>query len=238
MRSNPATTEMAPVNDDAAILDKLLRTRFSCRAYRDEPVPRATIEAALAMAQATPSWCNTQPWQLAIVSGDALRRLTTDLVTAASGATPAGTSDFPFPAAYVGDYRDRRKVCGVQLYQSLGIARDDRARAREQTLENFRCFGAPHVAIVTTDAELGFYGGVDCGLYLMSFMLALRAHGVDSIAQAALASHPDTLRRHIALDPSRRIVCGVSFGFGDLAHPVNGYRTARAPLDRVVSWSE
>lgn len=76
--------------------------------------------------------------------------------------------------------------------------------------KNFRCFGAPHVAIVTTDAELGFYGGVDCGLYLMSFMLALRAHGVDSIAQAALASHPDTLRRHIALDPSRRIVCGVA----------------------------
>lgn len=238
MHSNHATTEMAPASDEAAVLDGLLRTRFSCRAYRDEPVPRATIEAALAMAQSTPSWCNTQPWQLAIVSGDALRRLTTDLVAAASGETSSESPDFPFPAAYVGDYRERRKVCGVQLYQSLGIARDDRARAREQTLENFRCFGAPHLAIVTTDAELGFYGGVDCGLYLMSFMLALRAHGVDSIAQAALASHPDTLRRHVSLDPSRRIVCGVSFGIGDLAHPVNSYRTGRAPLDQVVSWSE
>lgn len=238
MPSSPASTEMATVTDAAGALDGLLRTRFSCRAYRPAPVPRATIEAALATAQATPSWCNTQPWQLAIVSGDALRRLTADLVAAASGGTTGETPDFPFPAGYVGEYRERRKVCGVQLYQSLGIARDDRARAREQSLENFRCFGAPHVAIVSTDADLGFYGGVDCGLWLMSFMLALRARGVDSIAQAALASHPDTIRRHVALDPSRRIVCGVSFGFGDLVHPVNGYRTERATLDRFATFLE
>ena len=88
MHSNPATTEMVPANEEAAVLDSLLRTRFSCRAYRPEPVSRATIEAALSMAQSTPSWCNTQPWQLAIVSGDALRRLTTDLVAAASGEMP------------------------------------------------------------------------------------------------------------------------------------------------------
>lgn len=221
----------------AVVLDDLLSTRFSCRAYRPEAVPRAVIEAALGTALRTPSWCNTQPWQIDVLSGAALQAFTSDFHAAVAADAPPG-SDFPFPAAYVGDYRERRKVCGVQLYQALGIGRDDRTRAREQSLENYRCFGAPHAAIVTTDASLGFYGGVDCGLFLMSFLLALQAQGVDSIPQAALASHPDIVRRHIPLADDRRIVFGISFGYGDHAQPVNGYRTARVGLGEAVRFLE
>jgi nitroreductase len=227
------TRESSP----AAVLDDLLRTRFSCRAYRPDAVPRAVIEAALATALRTPSWCNTQPWQIDILSGAALQAFTTDLYAALAADVPA-TADFPFPAAYVGAYRERRKVCGVQLYQALGIGRDDRTRAREQSLENYRCFGAPHAAIVTSDASLGFYGGVDCGLFLMSFLLALQAHGVDSVPQAALASHPDIVRRHIPIADDRRVVFGVSFGYGDHAQPVNGYRTDRVGLGEAVRFLE
>ena len=48
-------------------------------------------------------------------------------------------------------------------------------------------FGAPHVAIVTSDEALGVYGAVDCGAYVSNFMLAAHSLGVGSIAQAALA---------------------------------------------------
>jgi len=223
--------------DAAAVLDNLLGTRFSCRAYRPDAVPRAVIESALGTALRTPSWCNTQPWQIEVLSGAALDAFTTDLYGALSTDAPA-CPDFPFPSAYLGDYRERRKVCGVQLYQALGIGRDDRARAREQSLENYRCFGAPHVALVSTDAALGFYGGVDCGLFLMSFLLALQAQGVDSIPQAALASHADVVRRHVPLAADRRMVFGVSFGYGDHAQPVNGYRTTRVGLAEAVRFQE
>ncbi len=55
-------------------------------------------------------------------------------------------------------------MCAVQLYQAVGIGREDKASAARQSLENFRFFGAPHVALITTDDELGVYGVVDCGL--------------------------------------------------------------------------
>ena len=227
-RENPAP---------AAVLDELLRQRFSCRAYRPDPVPRPVIEAALATALRTPSWCNTQPWEVAVLSGARLHALTQDLYQAVAGGVPAAPQ-YPFPESYVGEYRERRKVCGVQLYQALGIGREDRERAREQSLENYRCFGAPHLALVSGDASLGFYGGVDCGLFLMSFLTALRSHGVDSIAQAALASHPDVVRRHVTFGPERRLLFGVAFGYGDLAHPVNAYRTARVGLADAVRFLE
>jgi len=42
----------------------------------------------------------------------------------------------------------------------------DREASKRQTLENFRMFGAPHVAIITTERKLGTYGVLDCGLQI------------------------------------------------------------------------
>lgn len=219
---------MTSVND-------ALRTRFSCRRFMQKPVPRETIESILTTAQLTPSWCNTQPWQIILLSGDETGRLRKILFAHAKSGAPSNP-DFAFPPRYEGVYRDRRKVCGVQLYQSLGIGKENRAAADEQALENFRFFEAPHVLFITTPKSLGVYGAIDCGLYISSFILTAREHGVDTIPQAALASYPDLLREHFQLPAERKFVCGIAFGYGDAAHPINSYRTERADIADVVDW--
>ncbi len=218
-------------------VEDALRSRYSCRRFLARPVPRATIERVLRTAQMTPSWCNTQPWQIILLSGERADRLREKLYAHAKSGASAN-SNFAFPPRYEGIYRDRRKVCGVQLYQSLGISKEDRAGAAEQALENFSFFGAPHLMLITTPENLGVYGAIDCGLYVSSFMLAAREQGIDSIAQAALASYPDVLREHFGLREERKFVCGLSFGYGDKDHPVNGYRTERAELGDVVDWRD
>ncbi len=218
-------------------LEQAIRARYSARRFLAKQVPRATIERILDIAQRSPSWCNTQPWKLTLLGGAALERFRASLYDhARSGATP--NPDFPFPEAYLGIYRERRKVCGVQLYESLGIGKDDKAAAREQTLENFRMFGAPHVLIITTDEALGIYGAIDCGLYVGTFLYAAKSLGVDSIAQAALASYPDYLRKFFGLAPERKMVCGISFGYADTQHAINSYRTQRAPVSEAVTFLE
>jgi nitroreductase len=133
-------------------------------------------------------------------------------------------------------YQSRRRACGLQLYDSVGVVHGDRQASVRQTLENFRLFGAPHVAIVTTPEALGVYGMVDCGAYVSNFVLAARSLGVATIAQAALASFPDVVRAHFGLPEERRVVCGISFGYADDEHPVNRYRTDRAAIDDAVTW--
>src|SRR5262249_46981295 len=213
--------------------EQVVNSRYSVRMFRPEPVPDETIRRILLLAQKTPSWCNSQPWQLAITRGEGTERLRGRLYEPARAGGPP-TPDFPYPTAYLGVYRERRKVCGVQLYQSLGIGRDDKAAAAEQSLENFRFFGAPHVAIVTTAEALGAYGMLDCGLYVQTFMLAARNLGVDSIAQAALASYPQLLRELLGLPDDRKVVCGVSFGYADAGHRIHSYRTERAAPQEVA----
>jgi nitroreductase len=212
-----------------------LSNRYSCRRFKQDAVPIDLIHKILTAAQKTPSWCNTQPWGVHVVSGKALQALSEKLEKqAASGATP--NPDFSFPERYEGDYRDRRKVCGLQLYKSVGIEKGDAERTRDQALENFRFFAAPHVMFLTAPSELGVYGAVDCGLYVSSFMLVANELGIATIAQAALASYPDVVREALNIGKERHLVCGISFGFEDTTHPINGYRTERESIASVVKF--
>lgn len=221
--------------NNPASLEELLDGRYSCRGFLPEPVPRDTVEQILRIAQRTPSWCNTQPWQVAITSGAATERFRAAML-AAGDREPS--PDFAWPAKYQGVYQERRRECGFALYESVGVVLGDRAASARQALENFRLFGAPHVAIVTTDASLGVYGAIDCGGWVGNFLLAARRVGVASIAQAALSSWPGVVREQLGLPDDRLVLCGISFGFEDLSHPANKFRTTRAPLESVVQWRD
>lgn len=220
--------------EDHQRLDRLLAQRSSCRAFLPTPVPEATIRKVLKTAQRTASWCNAQPWRVVVTSGDATDRFRRAYAEAAL-ATPANP-DFAFPAEYLGVYLERRRECGLQLYSSLGIGRGDRDAARSQAMRNYEFFGAPHVAMITCEAHLGVYAAVDCGAYVANFLSAATSLGMGCIAQAALASHPDAVRRHFGLPESQLVVCGISFGYADSGHPANSFRTPRAELDDVVIW--
>jgi nitroreductase len=225
---------LSMAQNPGAVLDQLLRERHSCRAFLDRQVPREVLDSILATAQRTSSWCNSQAWKVTIASGPAADRFRTAMVEAArSGKTG---SDFPFPAEYTGDYLARRRECGFQLYNAVGVERGDKEGYARQTLENFRLFGAPHVAILTSDPGLGVYGAVDVGGYVQVLLLAMQAHGVAAIPQAALAGHSALVKSLLGIPAERQVVCGISFGYEDTAHPANSYRTTRASLDDVVTW--
>jgi nitroreductase len=218
------------------LLEDLLTQRHSCRAFRPDPVPRPVIERVLQAAGRTASWCNAQPWHAHIVSGEALERLRSSLMDrATTGASP--TPELDWPKAYTSVYRDRRRACGWQLYEAVGVVQGDREGSARQGLENFRLFGAPHLALVTSPAFLGTHGVMDCGAWVSTFLLAATAHGLGTIAQAAVASWPDILRTHLGLPQDHRVVCGISFGYEDMSHPANGFRTTRAPLSETVTWA-
>jgi nitroreductase len=225
----------SPAGSPAEVLDTLLAQRHSCRAFLPEPVDRGTIGSVFRTAQRAASWCNSQAWQVSVASGAATERLRTRLVDAVTNRTEGG-SDFPFPAEYTGVYQERRRECGFQLYNAVGVERGDKAGYARQGLENFRLFGAPHVAVLTSDPGLGVYGAVDVGGYVNVLLLSMQAHGVAAIAQAALATQSALVKRELGIPAERLVVCAVSFGYEDTAHPANSYRTSRAPIEQVVQF--
>ncbi|MGO1120939.1 nitroreductase [Rhodovibrionaceae bacterium A322] len=215
-------------------LDKILQDRWSCRGYLPEEIDQETIEQIVRSAQKVPSWCNAQPWQI-LICGPQETNTLRDKIYGLPAQRPH-SSDIPFPTQYAGTFLARRRACGIQLYQSVGITRENKEGAAKQAAENFRFFGAPHIAIITTEKDLGPYSLVDCGAFVSAFALAAQAKGIGTIAQAAIARVSDVVRDHFQIPEHRQVVCAISFGRPDLDHPANSFRTARAPLEEVIEW--
>ncbi|WP_229052448.1 nitroreductase [Aeromicrobium sp. Leaf350] len=216
-------------------LRTLLTRRHSVRGFRPDAVPSEVIEAVWTTASRTPSWCNTQPWEVVVTSGDATQRLRRTLSAAFVDGTP--NPDLEFPTAYHGIYRGRRLESALQLYGAVGVERGDRAASAAQAGKNFSFFGAPHVAVITTETELGVYGAVDCGLFLSNALLAFEAQGVGAIPQAALATYSDIIREHLGIPDTRQVVVCVSFGWEETDDPANQFRTARAEPSSFVTYA-
>jgi nitroreductase len=219
-----------------AALNALLDGRFSCRAFLPDPVAQDTVNAIVTTAQKVPSWCNAQPWQLIVTAGPETDRFREALYAAAS-STPAAP-DMDWPKGYPGVYGERRRACGFQLYDAVGVTKGDRAAAAAQMMENYHLFGAPHVAIVTSPDDLGAYGAMDSGGFVTAFCLAAQAHGIATIAQAAIAAQAPFVRHFFDIPKDRLILCAISFGYADEGHPANSFRTDRASVTDVVDWRD
>lgn len=215
-------------------LEKILTRRHSTRAFLPDTLPEDRISRLFEIAQRTASWCNVQPWQVVVSTGEGAARLASKLSAYASTHQPA--PDFDMPSSYQGEYATRRRETGYTLYKSIGIERHDREARAAQSARNFSFFGAPHVAIITTDRELGTYGAIDCGAYMSTLLIAAESLGIAAIPQAALAMHPGFIRNYFGLGDDRLVVAGVSFGLENTEHPVNGFRVGRAPAEEVVTW--
>lgn len=224
---------MTPIETLTALLD----TRYSCRAFLPDPVSDQDITRIIKAAGRVPSWCNAQPWQVTVTKGDATDRFRAALADEIAKGT-APQPDLPWPSGYSGVYQDRRRTCGFQLYDAVGIDKTDHTGRSAQMLRNYALFDAPHVAIISSPDELGSYGAMDCGGFVSAFTLAAAALGVASIAQAAIAAYAPTVRDHFIIPDDRLILCAIAFGYADAQAPVNQFRTERADPSAIIDWKE
>ncbi len=213
-----------------------IRNRTSTRAFEDRAVSRDVIHEILDTARWAPSGGNTQPWQVAVVSGTAKQQIGDALADArSSGQTP--NPDYKYYADRCAEpYRSRQKACGFALYGALGIERGDRAARLDQWLKNYHGFGAPVELLFLVDANIEQGSWLDIGMFIQNVMLAARGHGLETCPQATVAEYPDIVRRILKLPDSLSLVCGVAVGYPDREHPVNNYRTERDPVNSFTKW--
>ncbi len=213
-----------------------LRQRKAIRAYQPGPVPREVIVQILEAARWSPSWGNTQPWELVVVGGETLTRLTQDLVAAFEAQTPPNP-DVPMPTTFPEAYKERYMTCAAGLFGTMGIAREDKDSRQAHLIHMTRAFGAPAIIYLMFNAELSVpYTMLDLGLLIHAICLAAHAHGLGTCIEAQLALYPDLVRQHLQLARTHKLVVGIALGYPDAAALANAFRTTREPLENFVRW--
>lgn len=211
-------------------VDRAIESRRSIRGFLDRPVAQAEIERLLELAGRAPSGSNVQPWKVHVVTGTALTRLTDDLLAAHVSGEPDAMDYVYYPRTWRSPYQERRRRVGWQLYELAGVARGDREAAARQIGRNYVFFGAPVGLIFAIDRDLEQGSWLDYGMFLQTIMIAARARGLDTCAQAAIANYSGIVRRHLAIPDTEAIVCGMALGWADPEHPANALVAEREPV--------
>ncbi len=212
-----------------------IESRRSVRGFVDTPVPEETLRRILQAANHSPSYTNTQPWEVAVVAGarrDALSELLLDL---ARTGTPS-SSELPAPAQWPVDLASRAGEHNARRFRVLEVERDDAGARNELRLMNYSFFGAPCVLFLFMDSTLSEWSSFDMGLFAQSIALAAHDLGLGTCLQASLTHYPGAVRQFLGLPPSMRLMLGISLGYADPAAKLNRYQSARKPLDDFVKW--
>jgi nitroreductase len=208
-------------------LSDTLRQRKSTRAFLDQEVEQKKIERILEMASHAPSGVNTQPWQVAVVTGKTKQSLDAKLEEAFRSGEKARMDYQYYPLEWKEPYKSRRKSCGLQMYSALNIKREDKQKQLDQWARNYRAFDAPVVLLFFVDkiAEKGSF--LDYGMFLQSVMLSAVDQGLACCPQAAMAEYPDLVRQTLGYNDDYLLLCGIALGYEDTEADVNSYRTPR-----------
>ncbi|QTL03768.1 nitroreductase [Aquabacter sp. L1I39] len=215
----------APLSAEEAI-----RTRRSVRAFLPMPVPKETIVRILDLAARAPSGSNIQPWQVLVVTGDALRVLAAELNERALSGDKGAADYRYYPSTWREPYLGRRRKVGWALYGALGIARGEDEKMRQQHARNFLFFGAPVGLFFTIDRDMEQGSWLDYGMFLENIMLAARSFGLDTCPQAAFNVYGAFIAERLAIPKTRMLVCGMALGHADPHAPENGFLTEREPV--------
>jgi len=225
-------TTQALSADHAKFFSDIIQERRSIRAFLPEPLPRKLIEKIFSLANSAPSNCNTQPWMIHVVSGAKLEILRQEIPKAMLAGII--TMDFPYDGKYSGVYRDRQVGAAESMFHVMGIDRNDKIKRNDAFMRNFTFFGAPHVAFLFIPGHFGIREAADIGMYAQSLMLSLTAHSIGCVPQTALGFHAELVRKVLDIEPSQKLLFGISFGHTDRNAPVNQCRTTRAKTNENV----
>jgi len=217
-------------------INEAINQRHSTRAFLDKPVSQQQIQRILELARHAPSGANTQPWQVAVVSGQAKRELQQRVEQAFNDGVKSQIAYQYYPIHWKPIYKSRQRECGLQLYRSLNIAKQDSEKRQAQWAANYRAFDAPVMLLFFIDPEMETGSFLDYGMFLQSVMLAAMEEGLATCAQAALADYPNIIKQTLDYNAEATLICGMALGYEDLDAEVNKYRTARESVDNFTQY--
>ena len=212
-------------------VEEALLARHSTRAFLPQSVDKAKIEKLLTFARLAPSGVNTQPWNVAIVTGKSKTALDQKLMQAFDQTGKGELTYQYYPTVWVEPFKSRRIACGKLMYETLNIPREDKAGQIKQWKANYRAFDAPVVMYFFLDKHMQTGSFLDYGMFIQSLMLMAAQEGLATCAQAALAEYPEIIKQYLNKEDDSQLICGLAIGYEDHQAKVNQYRTDRIKID-------
>src|SRR4030042_4170156 len=130
-----------------------IKARMSIRKFKPNPVPLEVLKRVIDIAKWSPSYKNTQPWEVVIISGKKKKELSKILLEELEKNTKP-SPDIPEPQSWPSHIearisallKKRSEFTGVDMFSPEALKRAKKA--------NFQFYGAPHGIFLFQDSSL------------------------------------------------------------------------------------
>jgi nitroreductase len=215
----------------------IVHERRSIRGYLQKPVPRELIEEIIDLAKRAPSSMNTQPWHFHVITGEPLERIrkgNTEKMMSGS----AVDREIKMNHGYEGPHRERQIEIAVQLFEAMGIARDDKPKRLDWVMRGFRQFDAPVSIVITVDKALAddTIAHFDCGAATYGLVLAAWSKGLGSVINGQGIMQSSVVRENANIPEDEVIMTCVAMGYPSDEFVANDVKSRRVANDQVASF--
>ncbi|MGH1488868.1 MAG: nitroreductase [Acidimicrobiales bacterium] len=217
--------------------ETLVAQRRSIRGYKDKPVSKELIDEIISIAKRAPSSMNTQPWHFHAITGaplELIREGNTERMLAGASVD----REIKMGHGYEGIHRERQVEIAIQLFEAMGIERDDKPRRQDWVMRGFRQFDAPVSIVVTLDKELedDTVSHFDLGAATYGLVLAAWTKGLGSVINGQGIMQSSVVREHANIPEDEVIMTCVAMGWPDEEFVANDVQSRRASNEDVVTY--
>jgi nitroreductase len=215
-----------------------IQGRRSIRKFKSQDVPKNIITEILEVARWSPSWGNTQPWDLYVLTGKTLAKFKEmNLRQTLAGAATA--SDVPMPTNWPDAMKARYGELGKVVLSVQGIKRDDKEARDKYYQTMISAFDAPCLILACISRDnLVEYQMLDIGLIAQTICLAAHDKKLGTCLLASTVRYCAEIRKIATIPEDKKIVVGIALGYPDSVFPRNNFERDRVKLTEFVHWME
>ena len=215
-----------------------IKGRRSIRKFRPQDVPKNIIAQILEEARWSPSWGNTQPWDLYVLTGKTLAKFKEINLKQTLDGVDADP-DVPMPEEWPDYMKERYQALGKAVLSAQGIKRSDKDARDAYYRQMVTAFDAPCLILACISGDNPVeYQMLDIGLIAQTICLSAHGKGLGTCLMASTARYPDEIRKIAAIPDDKKIIVGIALGYPDEKFPLNTFQRERAKLDEFVHWLE
>ena len=210
-----------------------VQSRSSIRSFLKNPVSDELLKVLLEKSARAASGGNLQPWKIFVINNSSMKDF---LEFQEKWTEPEVPAYDIYPSKLKEPYRTSRFELGEQMYELLGIGREDKDARIAQVMKNFKFFGAPCAFFCFVDRQMGPPQWSDLGMFLQTFMLLAKEAGLDTCAQEAWSMKHDSVSEYVKAEESDILFCGMAIGYMDNNAIINSLKSERRPLNEWVKF--
>ena len=206
----------------------LMKDRHSARDFQKKEIPEETLKEIVRIALDSPSWCNSQPWNVYVVSGKPLEEIR-KIWIAKNDEKIKGYADLQ--PVHRTEFSER---CQKNMEEEFKLIKESTKDPELQAFwrKNIECFNAPTIVYLTLHKGHSKWSCYDLGGFGMALMLAAKDLGVDSVVAYELAKYPDVIRKFVKIPENEDIAVGIALGYEN-DDIVNKFRAKKSTLEDV-----